>query len=196
MMSDDFYRHDAAGKRRRNAGGSAAQTAAAGSTAVRRWSCSPRRCSPARGATQCERAEAEAFSVQMQTPSRASASRRCSRAPTTVTVSLPATTSAFASANIFARASGYIEKRDGRHRRPRQGRTVAGADRRPGARSPDRAGGGDARPAQCRRRSRRKPTTISHASPGTATARWSRKAGSPSSKGRRPADAQGAEGRR
>ena len=31
--------------------------------------------------------------------------------PTAVIVSLPATTSAFASANIFARASGYIDKR-------------------------------------------------------------------------------------
>jgi hypothetical protein len=30
----------------------------------------------------------------------------------TVVVSLPATTSAFAAANIFARASGYIEKRN------------------------------------------------------------------------------------
>ena len=31
--------------------------------------------------------------------------------PATVNVTLPATTQAFAAANIFARASGYIDKR-------------------------------------------------------------------------------------
>ena len=38
--------------------------------------------------------------------------RPCSRAPRPNVVSLPATTSAFADANIFARASGYIAKRE------------------------------------------------------------------------------------
>ena len=39
------------------------------------------------------------------------ASPRYARAGSTTTVTLPATTTAFEAANIFARTSGYIEKR-------------------------------------------------------------------------------------
>ncbi len=48
----------------------------------------------------------------------------------TILVSLPATTSPFTTANIFARASGLYRASRGRHRRPRQAGPVAGADRR------------------------------------------------------------------
>ena len=46
------------------------------------------------------------------TSCRRCASRRCRPSAGTEVVSLPATTSAFAAANIFARASGYIDKRE------------------------------------------------------------------------------------
>jgi multidrug efflux pump subunit AcrA (membrane-fusion protein) len=49
--------------------------------------------------------------------------------PATVSVTLPGTTAAFAAANIYARATGYIDKR-----KSRQARRSAGAARRPGAR--------------------------------------------------------------
>ena len=82
------------------------------------------------------------------TSCRAFAWRRCGRATPTVVVTLPATTSAFATANIFARASGYIDKRNvDIGDRVKEGQLLA-ADHRAGARSPDRAGRGHARPAQ------------------------------------------------
>ena len=56
------------------------------------------------------------------------------------TVELPATTSAFASANIFARASGYIAKREVDIGDRVKTRTIAGRDRGARARSSDRAG--------------------------------------------------------
>ena len=37
-----------------------------------------------------------------------------------ISVTWPGTTEAFEQANLYARASGYISKRDGRHRQPRQ----------------------------------------------------------------------------
>lgn len=58
-----------------------------------------------------ERAEAEAFSAQMQDTVPRVRVATVQQSAETVTASLPATTSAFASANIVARASGYIEKR-------------------------------------------------------------------------------------
>src|ERR1044072_964388 len=60
-----------------------------------------------------ERAEAEAFSAQMQDTVPRVRVATVQQSAETVTASLPATTSAFASANIVARASGYIEKRAG-----------------------------------------------------------------------------------
>ena len=92
---------------------------------------------------------------------------------------LPGTTEAFAQANIYARASGYISKRNVDIGNQRQSRGSAGGDHRARTRSPDRAGGGHAR-ANCRRRcSRRKPNATWPRSPGTATSRSSRRAGSP-----------------
>ncbi len=63
-------------------------------------------------------------------------------------VSLPATTLAFESASIFARASGYISKRYVDIGSQREAGTAAGGDHRPGARSPDRPGRGQPRPAR------------------------------------------------
>ena len=65
----------------------------------------------------------------------------------TMVITLPGTTSAFAEANIFARATGYIEKRNvdiGSHVK----RGAAGRDCRPGARSSDRPGRSHDRPDQ------------------------------------------------
>jgi len=64
----------------------------------------------------------------------------------TTLVTLPATTLAFAQANMFARASGYIDKRSvdiGDH--VKEG-AASSPDHRTRARSSDRAGGGHPRP--------------------------------------------------
>ena len=72
------------------------------------------------------------------------ASRQSARAPTLISVTLPATTIAFEAANIFARASGYIVQAQCRYRRSRQGGRAACGDHRARARPPDRPGAGDA----------------------------------------------------
>ena len=80
------------------------------------------------------------------TLSRPSASPRCAPPTATMIVSLPATTLAFAAANIFARANGYIETRKVDIGDQCEGWRSAGADYRSRARSPDRAGRGHAQP--------------------------------------------------
>ena len=78
------------------------------------------------------------------------------RAASIVSVSLPATTAAFAQANIYARASGYIAKRNVDIGDQVKAGPAARRDHRARARSPDRAGGGHARADARRRCSRRK----------------------------------------
>ena len=55
--------------------------------------------------------EVAAMAEQARTPFRTCGSRRSGPAAALMKVSLPATTTAFEAANIFARTSGYIEKR-------------------------------------------------------------------------------------
>ena len=60
--------------------------------------------------------------------------------PSTMSVTLPATTNPFEAANIYARASGYVAKRNVDIGSQREGRGPAGDDHRPRARPPDRPG--------------------------------------------------------
>ena len=68
--------------------------------------------------------------------------------PATVSVTLPGTTAAFAAANIFARATGYIAKRNVDIGDRFKDRRSAGAARSTGTRRPDCAERGDARTTQ------------------------------------------------
>ena len=98
-------------------------------------------------------------------------------------VSLPATTSAFAAANILARASGYIATRSvdigDRVKAGEQLATIVAPE------LDHQISQAEATLAQLEAAAtRRAPTRSSRASPGGATSRWSRKAGYPSSKAR------------
>ena len=93
-------------------------------------------------------------------------------------ITLPATTSAFTTANIFARASGYIEKRNVDIGDQGEGRRASRRDHRARARPSDRAGAGHARADRGDARSRTRRTWSWRASPGSATSLWSRRAGS------------------
>ena len=101
-----------------------------------------------------------------------------------LTVSLPATTSAFAAANIFARASGYVATRSvDIGDRVKAGQLLATIVA-PELDHQIAQAEGTLAQLEAAAAIRPAPTRSSRASPGGATSRWSRKAGCPGNRAR------------
>ena len=90
---------------------------------------------------------------------------------------LPGTTSAFTERQYLRPRQRLYRQAQRRYRRPRQGGAAAGADHRAGARSSDRAGRGHAQPDRGDVAPERRRMPILPTSPGSATSRWSTRAG-------------------
>ena len=129
---------------------------------LRRIAAARRRSRSASGSTT--RSTAQVMATAEQRPrlrAAACASRRCARAAAPCIVSCPAPRTAFEQANIYARASGYVAKRNVDIGDQVKAGRAARRDHRARARPPDRAGGGTLAQLQADAASRRRPTANS-----------------------------------